>query len=33
MFDVVGESIKRVDLKAYLEFFTAYEDARLELGL
>jgi hypothetical protein len=33
MFEVVGESIRRVDFEAYLEFFTAYEDARLELGL
>ncbi len=33
MFEVVGESIRRVDFKAYLEFFTAYEDARWELGL
>jgi len=33
MFEIVGESIRRVDFEAYLEFFTAYEDARWELGL
>ena len=31
MFDIVSESIKRVDFTAYLEFFTAYEEARWEL--
>jgi len=31
--EVVGESIKRVDFEAYLEFYTAYEEARWELGL
>lgn len=33
IFEVVGESIRRIDFEAYLEFFTAYEEARWELGL
>lgn len=33
MFDVAGDSIRRVNFKAYLEFITAYEEARWELGL
>jgi hypothetical protein len=33
VFDLVSKSIKRVDFTAYLEFLTAYEDARLELAL
>jgi hypothetical protein len=33
MFKVVGESIRRVDFETYLEFFTAYEEARWELGV
>jgi len=33
MCEVVGESIRRVDFTAYLEFFTAYEEARRVLGL
>jgi len=33
MFEIVGESIRRVNFEAYLEFFTTYEEARWELGL
>jgi hypothetical protein len=33
MFEVVSKSIRRIDLEAYLEFFSAYEEARWELGL
>jgi len=33
MSEIVGECIRRVDFEAYLEFFTAYEEARWELGL
>jgi hypothetical protein len=33
MFEAIGETIRRVDFKAYLKFFTAYEEVRWELGL
>jgi hypothetical protein len=33
IFEVVGESVKQVDFEAYLEFFTAYEEAKWKLGL
>jgi hypothetical protein len=33
MFEVVDESIRRVDFEAYSVFTMAYEEARLELGI
>jgi hypothetical protein len=33
MSEIVGECIRRVNFEAYLEFFAAYEEARLELDL
>jgi len=33
LFDIVSESIKRVDFTAYMEFFTAYDETRWEFCL
>jgi hypothetical protein len=33
MSEIVGECIRCVDFKAYLEFFMAYEEARWELDI